>query len=258
MADNKKGKPPTSTSPANPKDQTALEQARQKIRERIAIVEEAKKLDLQRKRIDIVGKGVGAYTEKDLANAAASFKGYIKILEDLKGAPSGGLSPSHFDKKDDLPELILISGVFWDLVKLYDRTRSPERYAEFKGYLSKYIQFTKGMNYQTMASETMRKYIQAKRPVHMKDFKDAHKVIQVSRCFVATELVEHVHVDTIPALRDYRDEVLVKSRAGRAFVAWYYRKGPGIAERVGAAPAWVRVGFGKMLDLLANLVDPRK
>jgi hypothetical protein len=218
------------------------------------MAEEAKKLELQRKRIELAGKGVDAYSDKHLADAAQSFRGYIKVLEDLKGVPSGGLSPAHFDQKTDIPEMMLISGVYWDLVKLFDRTRSQEKYSEFKGYLSKYIQFTKGMGYQTMASETMRKYIQARRPVHMKDFKDAYKVIQVSKCFIATELVDYTHIDTIPALRDFRDKVLKKNRAGRDFVAWYYRKGPEIAARVSRQREAVKILMGKGLDLVARFV----
>ena len=232
----------------------ALEHARAKIRERITMAEEAKKITMQRQRIELVGRGVVAYSEKDLVHAANSFKGYIKILEDLKGVPAGGLAPSHFHAKDDLAEMMLISGVYWDLVKLYDRTRSPERYAEFKGFLSKYIQFSKGMSYQTMASETMRKYIQANRPLHKKEFKEAYKVIQVSNCFVATELVDCTHVDTIPALRDFRDRVLMKSRAGRGFVHWYYRNGPMIAAFFERAPTSVRFFTGKVIDLFATLV----
>ena len=232
----------------------ALENARAKIRERINLAEEAKKLAMQRQRIELVGRGVVAYSEKDLVQAANSFKGYIKILEDLKGAPAGGLSPSHFHPKDDLAEMMLLSGVYWDLVKLYDRTRSPERYSEFKGYLGKYIQFSKGMTYQTMASETMRKYIQAKRPMHQADFKEAYKVIQLSKCFVATELVEHTRTDTIPVLREFRDDVLMKSRPGRRFVAWYYRNGPKMAARLAKSPTFVRLVAGKGIDLIARLV----
>jgi len=246
MADEKTGKPGD-----------ALESARQKIRERIAVAEEAKKLQLQRHRIELVGRGVSSYSEKDLAQAANAFKGYIKVLEDLKGAPSGGLSPSHFNAKEDLPELMLLSGVYWDLVKLYDRTRSADRYAEFKSYLSKYIQFTKGMKYQTMAAETMRKYIQAKRPVHLNDFKDAYKVIQLSKCFIATELVEYLHVDTIPVLRDFRNEVLEKSQPGRGFIAWYYGTGPKIANRMSKAPRWVRFSAAKAIDVIAVVVARR-
>lgn len=232
----------------------ALEDVRTKIRDRIALAEEAKKLTMQRQRIELVGKGVVAYSEKDLVLAANAFKGYIKILEDLKGVPSGGLTPAHFDQKADLAEMMLISGVYWDLVKLFDRTRSPERYAEFKSFLGKYIQFSKGMSYQTMASETMRKYIQADRPLHKKDFKEAYKNIALSNCFVATELVEYTHVDTIPALRDFRDGVLVKSRAGRGFVEWYYRNGPKMAAVIGKAPFPARLIAGKLIDLVAALV----
>ncbi len=244
MADKDKPKPKSEID-------TQLDDVRKKIRDRIALAEEAKKVSLQRQRITLAGKGVQSYDEKNLVDAARAFKAYIKILEDLKGVPSGGLSPSHFDKGKELPELMLISGVYWDLVKLYDRTRSAEKYAEFKSYLAKYIQFSKGMTYQSVASETMRKYLQARRPVHRKDIQEAYKQIADGKCFIATELVAYTGPGTIPALQGFRDQYLKRSRPGRLFVAWYYRKGPGLAAKIGRTPAVARWIAGKSLDLLA-------
>ena len=100
----------------------------------------------------------------------------------------------------------------------------------------------------------MRKYIQARRPVHMKDFQVAYKVIQVSKCFIATELVCYTHIDTIPALRGFRDQVLKKKRVGRKFVAWYYMKGPRMAAYLSETSEPVKVVAGKAIDLLARVV----
>ena len=234
----------------DPKKPEALAQVRQKIQIRIQMAEEAKKLDLQRRRITIAGKGVNAYSEKHLGEAATAFRGYVKILEDLKGAPAGGLTPAHFDPKAEMAEMMLLSGVYWDLTKLYDRTRSAERYADFKGYLGKYILFSKGLPYQTMSAETMRKYLRAGRAVHKQDFKNAYNQIALSKCFVATELDEYAAEETLAALRGFRDEVLRESPGGRAFVAWYYRRGPGIAKRVARFPEPAKVIAARALDVI--------
>lgn len=253
MAD-KKAPPGGPEKPKKSEIDSQLDSVRQKIRTRIALAEEAKKLSLQRQRIVLAGRGVQSYDDRNLAEAARSFKGYIKILEDLKGVPPGGLMPSHFDKAKEIPELMLISGVYWDLVKLYDRTRSAERYVEFKGYLAKYIQFTKGTAFQAMGSETMRKYIQARRPVHRNDLKEAYKQIAVSKCFIATELVDFTSPETIPNLRGFRDQYLKRSKPGRAFVAWYYRNGKKLASRMGRSPAGVKWISGKGLDLFSSFL----
>jgi hypothetical protein len=144
-----------------------LSRTRKHIQQRIDQQEQAKKLELQRRRIEIAGKGVTAYAKKDTVGAALAFKSYLSILEDIKGAPDGGLSPTHFDKKKEVAEMVLITGVLWDLVKLYDRTQSPDKYKEFQVFMSKYIAFARGMPYQTMCAETLRKYIRDKRAFHV-------------------------------------------------------------------------------------------
>jgi hypothetical protein len=235
-----------------PTKQSGLTEARKKIHEQIRAAEEAAKASRSKHRLGLASKGASAYATKNLGEAAQSFMAYIKILEDMKGVPQGGLSPANFDRKTDLSEMMLVSGVYWELTKLYDRTASPEKQAEFRKHLGKYIQFSKGMPYQTMCSEHMRKYIQASQALHRKEFKDAYKLIAISKCFVATELIEYIGAETLPDLRSFRDQVLKESGAGRKFVARYYRSGPMIAERVSHWPEPMKQGAGKTLDWIAS------
>jgi hypothetical protein len=231
-----------------------LSRTRKHIQQKIDQAEQAKKLELQRRRIEIAGKGVTAYAKKDTVNAALAFKSYLSILEDIKGAPNGGLSPTHFDKKKEMAEMVLITGVLWDLIKLYDRTQTPDKYKEFQSYMSKYIAFARGMPYQTMCAETLRKYIRDKRAVHMSEFQDAYKMIKNNKCFIVTELEPETRFETLPRLREFRDEVLKKNRHGRKFGAWYYRKGPKIAERLASWPRVIRFGAARVLDFFASIV----
>lgn len=233
----------------------ALEKARERIREQLSQSESQKQVNQRKRRIGIAQEGMKAYQEKDLGAAAQSFKTYLKVLEDSKGAPEGGLSPSQFDKKAELAEMMLLSAVYWELAKLFDRTRSPEKYAEFKRYLSKYILFSQGMVFQKMCSDTIRKYIRARRPVHKNDFKDAYKLLGGTQCFVATELDEHCLEATLPRLRAFRDGTLQRSRAGQFFVAWYYRNGPGLARVARVLPPFGRHAVGRALDGFAALTS---
>lgn len=54
-----------------------------------------------------------------------------------------------------------------------------------------------------------------------------------SNCFVATAATNsHNDIDVV-ALREFRDVVLLNSRIGSAFVSWYYKNGPMLAN-------WIR------------------
>jgi hypothetical protein len=69
------------------------------------------------------------------------------------------------------------------------------------------------------------------------DFDDAF--VAGPGCFIATAAFGsalHPHVE---ALRVFRDRVLLKHRAGRAFVEFYYRHSPPIAKLIATRP-WVR------------------
>jgi hypothetical protein len=238
----------------NKKPGSGLDEARKQIRERIAAAEEAAKHARQKGRLEVAAKGANAYAAKNLGDAARQFMSYIKILEDMKGVPPGGLSPAHFDKKDNISELMLISGVYWELTKLYDRTTSAEKQAEFKRYLGKYIQFAKGMPYQNMCAEHLRRYLKAGQAMHKAEFKHAYGLIAASKCFVATELVEYVEGETLVDLRKFRDEILKQNGVGRKFVAWYYRNGPTLAKYVSQWPRPAKRMAGKILDRLSTFL----
>lgn len=223
---------------------------RTKIQASIDLAQEEHRRELLRRRIELARHGVRSYQLRRLGEAVRAFHTYLRILEDWKGVPEGGLNPSVFDIKKDVPELLLISGVYWDLLKLYDRTRSPSKQKEFFHYLEKYIVFSKGMPFQPLAAETLRKYISNEKPVHREDFKNAYKMLTGSSCFVATSLMDVSQEGTLPRLREFRDRVLQRSRSGRKFIAWYYSNGPEIASRVDRLPARVRSILGGTLDVV--------
>jgi hypothetical protein len=54
-------------------------------------------------------------------------------------------------------------------------------------------------------------------------------------CFVATVAFGE-GAPELDALRGFRDRVLTRSGAGRAFIEWYYREGPALAREVQARP----------------------
>jgi hypothetical protein len=232
-----------------------MKRTRRRIQNQIEHQEEEHRRQLLRRRIELAHAGVRAFQMRRMGEAVKNFHTYIRILEDWKGCREGGLSPSLFDIQKDVAELLLISGVYWDLVKLYDRTKSVEKHKEFRHYMEKYILFSKGMPFQGLCGETLRKYISNEKPVHREEFKNAYKFITGSQCFVATSLIDHLGAETLPKLREFRDGPLARTSAGRGFTRWYYRSGPGLAAFVDRWPEAARRGAARMLDLMAVVVS---
>lgn len=215
---------------------------------------EAHRRELFRHRIELARGGVRSYALRRIPEAVKAFSTYIQILEDWKKVPEGGLTPAHFDPKEDAAELLLISGVYWDLVKLYDRTKSAERYAEFMGYIEKYVEFTVGQPFQALAAETVRKYMVSDKPVHKKEFKELYGRIADTKCFVATALVDVQEPGTTPVLRRYRDEYLRRRLWGRGVILLYQdlRLGVLLAELSDRLPEGWRKMLGRLLDRAAK------
>jgi len=233
------------------------EKVRHRIQDAIDKAEAEKKLLQFRQRVDIARQGVKCYQGKKLPEAVRAFHRYLAILEDHVSVGEGGLLPSQFDMKTDLPELLLISGIYWDLAKMYDRTKSPERRKDFLHYLEKYVLFSKNMPFQPLSAETMRKYIAVEKPIHREDFRRAYKLIAINNCFVVTALVDEVDVETIPALRTFRDRVLARCCLGRIFIATYYFVGPPIAVVVEALPSSIRKRLGRGVSALSRRLTTR-
>jgi hypothetical protein len=207
-------------------------------------------------RIELAAIGVKAFRDNKLQEAIKAFRTYIKVLEETKGVGDGNLAPEHFDKAKDMHELLLISGVYWDLVKLYDKTKDQKYRKDFLHYMEKFIQFAKGMPYQPVCAETLRKYILAEKPYHKDDFKNAYRMLGgVLHCFVATALFDVIDEETLPKLQKYRDERLLKTIPGKIFVSIYYGVGPLLAQIAWRLPEFVRRPMGKLLSKIAHNLD---
>ncbi|MDR1314496.1 MAG: hypothetical protein LBQ12_12600 [Deltaproteobacteria bacterium] len=73
------------------------------------------------------------------------------------------------------------------------------------------------------------------------------------RCFVATEIYGDPGAPEVVALRRFRDNSLMASRAGRALVRAYYALGPAIAGRLAKAPRLKRLAR-RALDALLRIL----
>lgn len=71
------------------------------------------------------------------------------------------------------------------------------------------------------------------------------------RCFVATAVYEDEEAPTVQTLRAFRERVLRRNPAGRAFINIYNRIGPRLAEQIERHP-WLKRPLRACLDWLVN------
>jgi len=238
---------------------TGKKSVRASLDEQFALAEKKRKKQLQDRRLSIAKEGMKFYEAHRHADAVQAFLQYLKILEELKKVPERGLHPGLFDKKLDLPEVIVLTSIYWDLVKLYDRTKSQSKYRDFKHYLDQYILFSKSVNqaFQGTSEESLRKYISNGKTVHTKDFKKAYVNLTGGRCYIATALIDVSSPDNLPTLRQYRDRVLSKSSSGRIVIWVYYFIGPFLAKITNILPTLIRSWLGIVLNLTTKAISAK-
>lgn len=232
------------------------ESIRRRIEQAIEAKEKERKRKLQEQRLSIAKEGMLLYRNKRHADAVKQFLVYLRVLEELKQVSPGKLHPGLFDTKAELPELVLITAVYWDLVKLYDRTRSPEKQGEFNHYLEQYVVFSKNMSYETVSAESIRKYIATNKPLHKQSLVNAYKrLAPKGMCYIATALQDVTDKSTLTILRAFRDDFLMNSANGARAVGLYYRVSPKIAKLTDRFPTSVRRALGWHLSRFAAVVE---
>lgn len=256
--------PPKSKSKSKvaeaPKVEATKESLSASVRRRVEQAQQRTDEELRRKllsqRIEIARMGIAAYKNRQMGEAVRHYFSYLRILEQVKKSLEGQLHPSMFDRNTEMSELLMVSGIYWDLAKLFDKTKTQDKYREFAKYLEKYILFSKGMPYQALCAEAIRKYLKLEKAIHKDAFRNAYKLLGgKTKCFVATSLMDVTFPSTHSELRRFRDQVLKKNTSGRKFVAWYYRHGPWLAHKMDQAPQVVRVASGAVLNLLAKVLQ---
>ncbi len=182
-------------------------------------------LQMYKTRLRFVKEGHAYAAREDFVNAVSSYQNYLESLALFYGTTHDKLRPSHFTRGDeDVPEQMMISLVYWELSKIYDRNNKT--LAHLKNALDQFVRFSIGYKYQFLNAENIRKYINKGACIHAKIFEDAYKRVQVNskKCFVATYSLGEGHQDlkTFYAFRD----CLLPYRLGRGFVENYYRFSP--------------------------------
>ena len=242
---------PVDSASKSTRRKEASGRVRDKVEKAMQAAEFERQREMARKRLELARNGAIAFEKAQVGEGMRNFLTYLRMIELNKGVEPGMLKPALFDNKKELPELLLVTGIYWDLARYSDRLRTKNKTKDYAIFLDKYVLFAKGTSYQPLCAETLRKYLAADKAIHRSDFMKAYKAMGGSNCFVATAVMELGDVNTVPTLRAFRDDVCTRSAAGRAFVRWYYKNGPALARQVERWPFFARRALARVLDALA-------
>lgn len=201
-------------------------------------------------RLKILKKAQEFAAMDEIPKAVQFYSQYLNILAQYHDVPESSLSPAFFSRENDLAEMLLISHVYWDLSKAYDR--SPNLTLESIRCLKQFVTFTLGFKYQYVNSQMVKKFIRQKLAHNPKAFKDAYEKIRIEAkgCYVATLCYGSLDPRTI-ALRKYRDSILLKSSFGRGFVITYQTLSPYFVKVLIALPLLNRF----LEPILSRMID---
>ena len=254
MADKKKDQAsPTSGTTVAPNRSGMSSRMRAKIEREMAQQEAERKRENLRKRLDVARMGVDSLVKESFGEATKSFLTYLRLLEMAKKVEPKRLHPSLFDPKQELPELVLVTGIYWDLARTFDRMKSNKRQNEHVHYLEQFVAFAKTASYKPLCAETIRKYLAADKAVHRSDFKNAYKQLGGNTCFIVSSLLDLTDVDTLPELSRFRDQTLLQHPWGRWVVRKYEASAPWVAGRLDVSPVWVRKMAAATVNWAAKL-----
>lgn len=203
---------------------------RSRIQKQLERQQEEQRQEMLKKRMEIAKEGARLFAGGRTIESVKKYQQYLLILEMWKKCGRDGLTPDLFDSKKDLYEIVLISGVFWDLSKLYDLSKKSDRIGDLVGVLNKFVAFSKGFPHQPLSAEALRRFLSSGRCIHKDEFKDAYKMISLEKCFITAELLPWLNQNDLDQLRAFRENKLRKSIAGRLSIRVYETLSPGLAK----------------------------
>jgi hypothetical protein len=178
-------------------------------------------------RLGYLRKGQESYQAKEVSKAVQYYATYLKSLAEYFETTESKLDPKSFDPINDKAELLLISQVYWDLSKAYDR--SPGLQSECIRCLSQFVKFTIGFRHQHVNALLLKKYLRQNKAVNQTAFSASLSkiVVDSKKCYIATFALGENSLVTND-LRLFKKNVLNKSTSGRFFIEKYYYFSPNL------------------------------
>lgn len=209
------------------------------------------------KRISIAREGRTHIERKNYPAAMNSYRRFLTITAKSFNVEIEDISPNQFDDKNRISESLIISSIFFDLLKILDKLDSPSAREERHLYHRLFLRFTKGMPFQHFAAENLRKHLVYSNSIQNKaEFWATYKaIVGNTSCIVATWAFDSDTAFEVNRLRRFRGEVLCQNALGRSFVRTYYRHGHKLAEFLAPIPgarAAVRAAITAFTRVLPN------
>lgn len=189
---------------------------------------EKNKMMMWKNRVNLIKQARQQMQQRSYSNAAVSYEKYLRVLEIVYNKKKGELSPSIFNNSKHSKELTVVASVYWDLMRIYDTNprylqrmkESADKLAEFLAYSTIYPDIVK-------KAEAFART--AKNPNIVRDFMRKTKT-KHPRCFIATAAFGGPSTPEVEILRQFRDQYLKTSKAGRKLILLYYKCSPPLAR----------------------------
>jgi hypothetical protein len=173
-------------------------------------------------RITIARNGHNLFQSGDYLNAIKKYNEYLNILAELNDRDIFNLTPELFAGKSQVTELLLISHVYWDMAKIYEK--SDKLQDSFYKCIDQFVIFTVNQPYQVLNAEMLRKYLKMNKNSKYHDaLKRAHQKIYIEskKCYIATFCFGDNH-EVTNDLRLFKNEI-ANYRFGIFFIRTYYK-----------------------------------
>lgn len=200
------------------------------------IAKEQNRLNMWKSRVQMVKQAKAFLAQKNYSDAAIAYEKYLRILELVYELDPGELSPDLFKNQARAPEMTVIATVYWDLLRVYDTHQTyRERQMKAASKLAEFVRFTPIFPHVIRKAESYART--AKNPDAFRKFLQLSNANR-PRCFIATAAFDHKPSSVVSDLCRFRDQYLLRSTHGQAFVELYYRVSPPIAVYLDRHPAW--------------------
>ena len=175
-------------------------------------------------RFTTLKKAMSYSLSKDYQKAIEEYHNFFQILAAFYDCREGDIAPSFFSKDKDITEIFLLSQVYWDLAKIYDK--DPKFLGKVRKFLQKFVNFSQGFKFQFANSQMIYRYINSGNCRNREEFIKAYEVLDKNsgKCFVATYCYGENHFITND-LRLFKQHLL-KFNLGKESVRLYYKYSP--------------------------------
>lgn len=210
------------------------------------IIQENYKKSLWKNRLSLIKQARHYIILKNHAEAAICYEKYLRIVEYVLEKKRDQFQAELF--KDNPREVSLIVGALWALVEIYDLHPSySTRQEQAAVKLGELVSYT-NMFTSIIKTATAKRKIARNPRAYGALLKAAN--VRTGNCFVASIAFESRNDPTLILLRAFRDQVLAPHAPGKAFIRFYYRWSPALANRL-QHYQWVKSILRKVLPPFA-------